>query len=196
MSSLSLAFQVIFIHAPAIMKHRSGISAYLSPVYPKWSARNQQARFAVPLAWRSSLYHIDSLTAQLIEMGEGDFRVEVLKQAWRRLSRLECRSLGLSSPCSAWCRDVALWVADQPVVYARTCIPSSTLSGAEKQLRHLDRKPLGAYLFKHPAMRRGKMSSYRCQPNALSLQWARRSVFYLHDKPLLVTEAFVRPVHG
>ena len=43
-------------------------------------------------------------------------------------------------------------------------------------------------------MRRGKMSAYRLSNNDLSLSWARRSVFYLQNKPVLVTEAFTQPL--
>jgi chorismate--pyruvate lyase len=73
-------------------------------------------------------------------------------------------------------------------------MPKSTLTGNECQLKRWGNKSIGAYLFKHPKMRRGKMSAYRIPNNDLSLSWARRSVFYLQQKPILVTEAFTQPL--
>ncbi len=177
------------------MKHQPISSGYLSQSFPPWSARNKREYFTVPANWRKTLFDTHSLTAQLIALSDGDFSVQVLWQGWRRLSQqeallLECKD----NQTKAWCRDVALIVKGQPWVYARTCMPKMTLTGDESRLKNLGNKPLGAYLFQHPNMCRGKMSAYRIPKNELSLSWARRSVFYLHKKPILVTEAFTRPL--
>ncbi len=177
------------------MKHQSISSRYLSQSFPSWSARNKREYFAVPLAWRQTLFDTRSLTAQLIVLAEGDFSVRVLWQGWRKLSQQEAELLGCKgNQAIAWCRDVALLVKGEPRVYARTCMPKSTLNGHESQLKNLGNKPLGAYLFNHPHMSRGEMSAYRIPKNELSLSWARRSVFYLNHKPILVTEAFTQPL--
>lgn len=177
------------------MKHQSIISRHLSQSFPSWSARNQRLYFTVPATWRTTLFEPSSLTAQLIAISDGDFSVDVLWQGWRQLSQQEALSLGCKKNHRvAWCRDVALKVKGEVRVYARTCIPNTTLTGSERQLKNLGNKPLGAYLFQHPHMRRGKMTAYRVADNKLSLSWARRSVFYLGNKPILVTEAFTQPV--
>lgn len=189
-----LAFVSVFIHAPA-MKHQSTLSQYLSQSFPPWSARNKREYFTVPLKWRRTLFDTRSLTAQLIAISDGDFRVDVLWQGWRKLSQQESLQLSCKGNNNiAWCRDVALIVKGEARVYARTCMPKSTLTSHESQLKNLGNKPLGAYLFKHPHMRRGEMSAYRISQNELSLSWARRSVFYLQQKPILVTEAFTQPL--
>lgn len=177
------------------MKHQSIISRHLSQSFPSWSARNQRQYFTVPAIWRTTLFNSGSLTAQLIAISNGDFSVEVLWQGWRKLSQQESLSLGYPKNQNvAWCRDVALKVKGEAWVYARTCVPKETLTGNECQLKNLGNKPLGAYLFQHPQMHRGKMSAYRVANNKLSLSWARRSVFYLKNKPILVTEAFTQPM--
>lgn len=177
------------------MKHQSIISQYLSQSFPQWSARNKRQYFTVPARWRATLFDTNSLTAQLISISSGDFQVQVLWQGWRQLSHQEALLLDCKgSQKIAWCRDVALIVKGEPRVYARTCMPKSTLSGHESQLKNLGNKPLGAYLFQHPNMHRGEMSAYRIAHNDLSLSWARRSVFYLQQKPILVTEAFTQPL--
>ena len=177
------------------MKHQSFISRYLSQSFPQWSSRNQRQYFTVPQAWRKTLFDTSSLTAQLIAISDGDFSVQVLWQGWRKISPQEARLLNCTgNETFAWCRDVALKVKGKPRVYARTCMPKSTLTGHESQLKNLGNKPLGAYLFSHPHMTRGEMSAYRIANNDLSLSWARRSVFYLNHKPILVTEAFTQPL--
>ncbi|MFT4764113.1 MAG: chorismate--pyruvate lyase [Oleispira sp.] len=177
------------------MKHQSIISQFLSQSFPSWSARNKREAFTVPLNWRTTLFNTGSLTAQLIAISDGDFSVQVLWQGWRKLSQQEALLLGCAGNQQiAWCRDVVLKVQGKPRVYARTCMPKSTLTGNECQLKNWGSKSLGTYLFKHPHMRRGEMSAYRIPNNELSLSWARRSVFYLQQKPILVTEAFTLPL--
>jgi chorismate--pyruvate lyase len=177
------------------MKHESIISQYLSQSFPQWSSRNQRQYFTVPNEWRYTLFNTQSLTAQLIAISEGDFSVQVLWQGWRKLSHQEAQLLGCAeNQRIAWCRDVALMVKGETRVFARTCMPKSSLSGDERQLMSLGNKPLGAYLFNHPHMVRGDMSAYRIKHNELGLAWARRSVFYLKHKPILVTEAFTKPL--
>ncbi len=177
------------------MKYQSIISRYLSPSFPAWSARNQRHFFSVPHIWRKTLFNSHSLTAQLIALSDGDFSVRVLWQGWRQITPQEAQLLNCeSSDTTAWCRDVALQVKGEPWVYARTCMPKSSLTGYESQLLNLGDKPLGGFLFTHPHMSRGKMNAFSLKHNPLSLQWARRSVFYLNQKPILVTEAFTRPL--
>lgn len=175
------------------MNYQSTINRCLSTSFPKWSARNQCHFFSVPNNWRNTLFNSCSLTAQLIEISDGDFSVQVLWQGWRKINRQEALLLN-SKEQVAWCRDVALKVKGKPYVFARTCIPKNTMTGKESRLRNLGNMPLGGFLFNHPNMSRGKMIAYKLGPNKLSLQWARRSVFTLNNKPVLVTEAFTQPL--
>ena len=177
------------------MIQRSPLQPLLSNLAPRWSGQRQVPLCAIPANWRPSLFSRGSLTAELVRLAEGDFQVQVLAQGWRKLSATETNLLGLPAQAqTAWTRDVALCVKGSAWVYARTCIPISTLTGQEKRLLNLGNKPLGAYLFQHPAMKRGKMSAAKICNNSLGLKWVRRSVFYLHDKPLLVSEAFTQPL--
>lgn len=177
------------------MKYPSIINHFLSPSFPPWSARNQREFFSVPKHWRKTLYDKHSLTAQLIDISEGDFSVDVLWQGWRKISHQEALLLNCKNKQHVvWCRDVSLNIKGKPCIYARTCIPKSTLTGNESLLTNLGNKPLGGFLFNHPNMTRGKISTYRLHPNELSLSWARRSIFSLNNKPVLVTEAFTHPL--
>lgn len=124
----------------------------------------------------------------------------MLSQGWGRPRLAEARSLKISSRRYALIREVVMHGQGQPWVYARSIIPQSTLKGRLRRLRKLDNNPLGSLLFGDRAMRRGAIEIARFSAdNALIPQkvrskkplWARRSRFYLDDKPLLVREVFL-----
>jgi chorismate--pyruvate lyase len=104
-------------------------------------------------------------------------------------------------------RQVALLCADTPWVFARTVIPRLTLRGAQRRLARLGARPLGALLFADPTLRRGCVELARLEwgqplfreaaqffgPPPRHL-WARRSLFYTRENPLLVSEIFLPPL--
>jgi len=101
-------------------------------------------------------------------------------------------------------REVYLLCDAQPWVFARTVIPTRTLTGPRRRLTRLRGKPLGAVLFADPAMKRSQIEIARIQngqalfddaTSQLSVTpdeiWGRRSAFFLGGKPLLVSEIFL-----
>jgi len=103
-------------------------------------------------------------------------------------------------------REVELLCSGKPCVFARTVIPVSTRRGKQRRLTRLGSRPLGAFLFADPTMRRGPVEISRMDRQhdlfrraTAGLQrppaeiWGRRSVFYLGGKPLLVSEIFLAP---
>ena len=84
-------------------------------------------------------------------------------------------------------REVFLYCKNTPVVFARTVIPQTTLTGKQKELANLNNKPLGAYLFAQKDMHRDPIN-ITCIEHSNEKLWGRSSVFYLSDKPLLVDE--------
>ncbi len=116
--------------------------------------------------------------------------------------RNEARRLGLRVHQRALIRQVHLVCNDQPWVFARTVIPFTTLRGPLRHLVRLGTRPLGAVLFADPHMRRDELEM-ACIGTDLSLfqraitspgeacVWGRRSVFYLRNRPLLVSEIFL-----
>lgn len=99
--------------------------------------------------------------------------------------------MGIEPRQRVYLREVQLIVDDQICVVARSVIPLQTLSGREKRLLRLGNKPLGEYLFAHPHMRRGPLELKTSAGRGGQPRYARRSVFYLSGKPLMVSEAFV-----
>lgn len=123
-------------------------------------------------------------------------------QAMPRLD--EAQALAMQPREMAVIRQVLLMCGRQPWVFARTVIPVSSLRGKLQQLTCLGTRPLGEVLFADPGMRRGMVelaeilpgqavfaaatTHTRHQPVSI---WGRRSVFWLSDKPLLVSEVFL-----
>ena len=166
---------------------------------PAWRRMISVSDYTVPGQWRPWLSDTGSLTQRLIDACNGELTVQVLRQnpGVPRLS--ERRALGLPQRRQALIREVILLGGGIPWVYARSIIPLSTLTGRLRRLRQLDNRPLGALLFSEPSMCREpvEIACYTSaqMPTALaakqSTMWGRRSVFRLHNKPLLVSEIFL-----
>ena len=101
-------------------------------------------------------------------------------------------------------RQVLLLCDDNSWVVARTIIPLSTLRGPLRRLRYLKNRPLGAFLFAHPDLQRGEIEVTQLTPttpplnllfgddsSVTEMPWARRSLFRLRGRPVLVSEIFL-----
>jgi len=163
-----------------------------------WRNRSQVFLSSLPEQTADWLFDPSSLTARIIRCCPGKFRVRVLYQGYGHPGLNEQHVLQMCNREAALLREVHLLCDEHPVVYARTVIPVSTLSGAEKRLAHLGNKPLGAVLFADRSMQRGEVQIARLKPEQVKLNsqsnediWGRRSVFSLSGKPLLVSEYFL-----
>ncbi len=87
-------------------------------------------------------------------------------------------------------------------------MPLKTLTGAERRFQRLGGKPLGDVLFSGKPKARGPLEIARILPQHRLFRlaiadldvesrelWGRRSVFYLHAKPMLVTEVFLPGIY-
>ncbi len=116
----------------------------------------------------------------------------------------ETALLGLSPRQKIYTREVFLYADGMPVIFAHSVVAQHHLRGAWHAIRNLGSKPLGALLFAHPLVKRAPLH-YKALKQQHSLHhravkaldaapeflWARRSLFTLHDAPLLVTEVFL-----
>lgn len=174
---------------------------------PAWSRHRRWLRSRVPEGLLSWLLDSGSLTDSLKQACNGRFEVRVLGERWQRPRLDESRLLGARAYTVAWVRQVQLLCDGKPWVFARTVIPATTLTGPQRRLAHLGSRPLGAFLFADPHMRRGLVeiaplragyAMFRAAVSGLERPppevWGRRSVFRLGGKPLLVTEVFLPPV--
>lgn len=133
-----------------------------------------------------------SLTRALQLRCRKSFHVEVIREGFARPTLEEARTLRIPPRQTAWIREVRLCGDGEPWVLARTIIPRATLKGRGRRLRHLGRKPLGAYLFSSPDWRRGAFETGVCLATSdQQPQVARRSRFHSGNRALLVGEYFL-----
>lgn len=179
---------------------------------PLWRQQRYMPRGLIPPSVESWLFDAASLTQRLRQVCQGRFQVRVVSQQRVRPLRDERIALRMRDHEHALVRMVYLLCDGQPWVFARTVIPLRTLSGAQRRLGRLGTKPLGEVLFADRSMRRSEVEVARLAPGgklfgliatgttaggAINLAqqpqqiWGRRSVFYLQDKPLLVSEIFL-----
>lgn len=171
---------------------------------PVWYFTRELRHGFVPAGMTDWLFDPGSLTARLIRACPGRFHVQVLSQIWRAPLHNEIKRLGMRQRQMSLIREVYLYCDDQPWVFARTVIPRKTLTGKQRHLANLGSRSLGSVLFADPHMRRDEIEVaslhateqlYHKAVAALSTTpasvWGRRSVFYLKNKPLLVSEIFL-----
>jgi chorismate--pyruvate lyase len=168
---------------------------------PIWRALSSIARHQRPApALQEWLCDSGSLTARLLTQSAGKFRVQVVRQLMGRPTLNERNALGMEQPALAMIREVILYGHNQPWVFARSILPLTTLTGRLRHLRKQNNRPLGAFLFSQPHLRRSAIAvalisrDHAYVPQDLindQLLWGRRSIFYLQQKPLLVSEVFL-----
>lgn len=166
-----------------------------------WYPRRQLApQCRPPRALHQWLDDEGSLTARLIARSGGHFQVEIVRQYLGRPRLDEQQVLGMSRPTQALIREVFLCGKGERWVFARSVLPLSSLTGALRHLRKQHTRPLGAFLFRQPALQRSPIAVRAFRPDdsylpaglaSTSSLWGRRSVFSLQGKPLLVSEVFL-----
>ena len=133
-----------------------------------------------------------------------DFAVRPLKLHNARPQTDEATLLSRSPREKALLREVHLYCAGHPVVFAHSVLPYAALRGDWWGLGKLGNRPLGGALFADPRVVRTplqykKLSTHHAlyhraiahlesPPKVL---WARRSVFTLRRAAILVTEIFL-----
>lgn len=165
-----------------------------------WHHYQRNPLIQIDPLWRSWLLDRGSLTQRLISASNGHFRVRKLQQSWQYPTPSEAACLQLKPRQLAMVREVELLCHNQPWVYARSVFPQATLTGRLRCLKKLDARPLGALLFNDPSMRRTHFEVAALNNAELSgyfnttsdrFFWGRRSLFFIDEKPLLVSEIFL-----
>jgi len=167
----------------------------LHQAFPQWLRENQRFNELSSLE-RRWLFNRGSLTSALMSASQGEFGLQLLSQSMQRPRFDEAQALGSNPRHHALVREIVMFGHGQPWVFARSVIPLPTLSGQFRHFKNLDDRPLGALLFNDPSMQRSPIETALLQPQQLHHQvdkpaWARRSVFHLRAKPLLVCEVFL-----
>ncbi|HQR51418.1 MAG TPA: chorismate lyase [Methylophilaceae bacterium] len=154
-------------------------------------------------AYRHWLVDAGSLTRRLQAHCKA-FSVQKVRQQRGRALRDEAQLLGMRAHENALLREVFLCCGDRPLVFAHSVLPRSSLRGAWHGLGRLGPRPLGAALFANPVVVRTPLSYRKLAPshalyrraaellnNKPPCLWARRSVFTLRARSIMVTEVFL-----
>lgn len=159
---------------------------------------------ALPRRLRPWLCDRGSLTARL-KSHCGRFRVVPLATGLARPNRDEYTLLDIAPGAVAYVREVLLLCNEVPVVFAHSVLPRKSLRGPWHGITRLGSRPLGEALFNDHRIRRRSMTFRTLRPghalvralsrhhriDAGAVLLARRSIFCLRGKPLLVTEVFL-----
>ncbi len=145
-----------------------------------------------------------SLTRRVLRYCSGEFCVQVRFQGWAKALPSERRALDLQPAAACMLREVTLRCAGEAWIFARTLIPATTLQGAGRRLAYLGSRPLGEILFSDPDVIRDHMEVAKLLPDHVLFRsavrdldpvppclWARRTLFHLERRPLLVNEVFL-----
>lgn len=167
-----------------------------------WLSAEDSQLAALPVTLKEWLLDSGSLTARLREQYQ-DVRIALLRQETAAISPGE-QQLFDADKHSFEIREILFICDGQPRVFARTLLPESTLELTQANFRQLGNRPLGEVLFQTSGMERGaiQVSSFDADSSIghFSKQlgypirqplWGRRSLFYLQQQPLLVTEIFL-----
>lgn len=141
------------------------------------------------------LLESSSLTARL-KAHFAHFRLDLLAEQQLALPVYLESSLNISPAALCLRREVLMWGNQQPVVYAQSWLPLSSQQQIA-QLQQIGTQPLGELLFQFSDLKRSAIEVTRLSlPEATAdipagEYWARRSVFYVDEAPLLVAEIFL-----
>ncbi|MGE5027795.1 MAG: chorismate--pyruvate lyase family protein [Betaproteobacteria bacterium] len=132
------------------------------------------------------------------------FSVRHVRQRHGMAMPSERRIVALKHHSRALLRDVFLYCGETPVVFAHSVLPAASLGGSWQSLGRLGDRPLGAALFSNPRVHRTPLHFKKLNPRDPLFRlactvlpdrpaslWARRSLFYLQGRPILVTEVFL-----
>jgi chorismate--pyruvate lyase len=171
-----------------------------------WNRVDSGEIHQAPRKWQSWLSDTGSLT-QKIEQAIGQkLEVLVLRDCRQNLNSDESRYFHLQTKrCRI--REVLLCSNGIPLVMARSVIPTLSSGGSNQAVLRLGTKPLGAVLFSKTRKRSKKKSlreiarvnkrsslwqqCYQKYQELPSPLWARRTLYTLKGRPLLVCEIFL-----
>lgn len=173
----------------------------LLPIGSLTQWQSETKNHTCPEKMQSWLYDHNSLTLKLESLSKA-FHVEV-KQEINIKSSLQLSGY-FNDEKDILVREVLLFIDNIPVVFAQTEIPLSTLTDEQKALAEIGNTSLGKLLFQDPSMLRGQIEVTSFSENSPlhefcqsidqetdKILWARRSLFYVNNKPLLVSELFL-----
>jgi chorismate lyase len=169
---------------------------------PVWHEHRRGSQHHLPENVQSWAYEAGSLTQRLRDYYGNTVAVTILFHQWRTPFLSERRQLQLPPHRYGLIREVMLHTNGKPLLLARTIIPEETIRVAHRNLSHLGTRPLGEVIFSYPDLERITMDLALIAPATWTVQtqqkvnivqpiWGRRTVYAIHQRPMLVSEFFL-----
>ena len=158
--------------------------------HSRWRADNVISRNQLPQPLQGLVIDKGSLTALLVELSDGDFKVHVLAQRLSIPLFHEQQKLQRPEHRVAMVREVELLVGNEPVVYARSIIPAQLLTKNRGGLANLGNTPLGHLLFRDGRMRISRREFATIDIGQKRI-YARRTPYDYQGSQILVSEFFL-----
>ncbi len=162
----------------------------------QWKDIEQVKRVFLPESASYNLYDTTSLTTKIkahCRSVNKPFSVLVINEEYGKPTLNEQKNLRMRNGLFARIREIYLLCGEEKIIYARSIIPVSTMTGRQRQIKFLKNRALGAYLFSDRSLRR-EITQIAKATNSKQAKpiWGRRSVFDVDNKPLLVAEWFLK----
>lgn len=139
-----------------------------------------------PVELKKWLFADGSLTQQLMQLADGQFHVELLKENYQKMTVKDATWLAMPHHHLAWVREVYLYgCEDRPWVRAKSIFPILSLQAKARIFPHIGQKPIGALLFQR--------TTPKCERRVVKLKdgWTRQSCYHWHGCKFIVQETFL-----
>lgn len=150
-----------------------------------------------PKKKRDWLKDTGSFMQRLAQHGIQDAQIYVLSHRWIQPEPWESQCLGMGQGEVGLVREVEILSDSLRLCYARTVFTEGMVQH-RNAFATLENQPLGNLLFTDPELTRGQFEFAYAEPKTLwagfppikneEAQWIRRSLFYLKNDALLLTE--------
>ena len=150
-----------------------------------------------------------SMTARLREFGGTSFHVNVVQHNWGTPRLSELSALHLPAGSAAIIREVELICHQQVCIFARSVYPAASMVEKNYILRHLGERPVGDLLYADAKLKRSEFALAQIRPGHTDYKhaithlqqhpkhlWARRSVFIVNCRPVLISEVFLPTIYA
>jgi len=169
----------------------------------RWLSPTEAEPLMPPKAW-ALISHNNSLTKKLKDITNGEMEFHFLDADWGRAYPDEAEKLDLSTTESTWIRHIEMRHQNTLWTIGRVLIPKTSLQAGDLDLKNLGAQSIGNVLFQDTDLKRSAFEFLQLSGDHFYLGhfktthinanidiWARRSVIYFHQKPLLIVELFL-----
>lgn len=168
---------------------------------PTWLNADEAKSQMPTTAWHC-ISQPGSLSEYLRTITQGTIQHRLLFANWGRANSIERQALHLSAEVRTWVRCIEWRHQDKLWVYARAIFPESTIKTTQTLIPGLGVQSLGDVIFKIPHLTRSPFTYCLLTKDSVYYAdlastidttpsvWARRSIIYFHNQPILIIEIF------